>query len=295
MHLAAVFPTMDIGNDPVAVRDWAQAAEGLGYRRIVAYDHVLGVVHAGRPKPLWGPYDETTGFHEPLVLLGYLAGVTSSIELMTGLLILPQRQTVLAAKQAAEVFILSGGRLVLGVGIGWNYVEYEALSVPWERRTERFEEQIRVLRQLWKEPVLNWRSQFHRIDRGGILPRPDGDIPLWCGGFVDSALQRAARFGDGFLFAAPGPETIAQAERLRIYLMDEGRDQAVFGIQVITSYSLGPTRWAEDFSAWSKVGATHFSVRSFDSSAAQLGVPRAELTSVDDHIGALRRFAEELS
>src|SRR5215212_5329483 len=188
MQFGAVFPTTEIGDDPVAIRDFAQAAEGLGYSYIVAYDHVLGAVHEGRDPKLSGPYTEQHAFHEPFVLFGYLAGVTSTIELETAVIIL-QRQAVLAAKQAAEVDVLSGGRLRLGLGTGWNYVEYEGLDVPWARRGKRFDEQIELMRQLWGEPVVDYAGTFHRVDRAGIAPRPAHQIPIWLGGGSEAALR----------------------------------------------------------------------------------------------------------
>jgi alkanesulfonate monooxygenase SsuD/methylene tetrahydromethanopterin reductase-like flavin-dependent oxidoreductase (luciferase family) len=155
VKIGAIFPTTEIGNDPIAIRDWAQAAEALGYDHILFYDHVLGAERDGRDQPFMGPYSETNPFHEVFVTMGYLAGVTTRIEFATGILILPQRQTALVAKQATEVDVLSGGRLRLGVGTGWNYVEYESLGVPWDDRGKRFDEQVELLRKLWSEPVLD--------------------------------------------------------------------------------------------------------------------------------------------
>jgi probable F420-dependent oxidoreductase len=199
MKFGAVFPTTEFGNDPIAIRYWAQAAEQLGYNHILTYDHVLGSVHAGREPKLLGPYTERDPFHEPFVLYGYLAGQTTKLELVTGILILPQRQTALVAKQAAEVDVLSGGRLRLGIGTGWNWVEYDALGVGYADRGARMDEQIEVLRKLWSESTIDFDGAHHRIDRAGILPRPK-NIPIWMGGFSEVAVRRAARVGDGFLF-----------------------------------------------------------------------------------------------
>jgi probable F420-dependent oxidoreductase len=191
MKLGAVFPTNEIGNDPAAIRDWVQAAEDLGYDQVIAYDHVVGAVHADRQPPLWGPYTEADPFHEPFVLFGFMAAVTTKVELVTGIIIAPQRQTVLLAKQAVQVDVLSGGRMVLGLGTGWNPVEYESLGIPFETRGRRLSEQIEVMRRLFREPVVDLTTAEHRVDRAGLLPMPVRDIPIWLGGGSDVSLKRA--------------------------------------------------------------------------------------------------------
>ena len=190
MKLGAVFPQTESGTDPIAIRDYAQAVEGMGYNHILAYDHVLGASTATRPD--WtGPYTSETLFHEPLVLYGYLAGLTKTLELVTGILILPQRQTALVAKQAAEVDLLSGGRLRLGIGVGWNEVEYQGLNENFRDRGARSEEQIAVLRALWAEPVVDFRGRWHTIDQAGIKPLPPRrSIPVWIGGYSEATLER---------------------------------------------------------------------------------------------------------
>ncbi|HEY5873926.1 MAG TPA: TIGR03619 family F420-dependent LLM class oxidoreductase, partial [Ilumatobacteraceae bacterium] len=223
MQLGAVFPTNEIGNDPVAIRDWAQAAEALGFSTIITYDHVLGAVREGREPPLTGPYDEHDAFHEPFVLFGYLAATTTTIQLQTGVLIAPQRQTALIAKQATEVDILSGGRLVLGLGTGWNYVEYEALGGEYTQRGRYLDEQVVVLRKLFREPVIDYTGNFHRIDRAGLEPRPGRDIPIWFGGASAAALRRAARCGDGILLTGAGPRIRDLWEQLQGFLVAEQR------------------------------------------------------------------------
>jgi probable F420-dependent oxidoreductase len=206
-------PSRDTG----AVKAFAQAAEDLGYDHIVIYDHVLGAVHAGREPKLTGPYKETDPFHEPLVTYAYLAGITKKIELVTGVIILPQRQTALFAKQAADVDLFSDGRLRLGVGIGWNWVEYDALEMPrhFRRRGRRQEEQIGLIRKLWEEPVVEYEDSDHCIDRAGILPRLKRQIPIWLGGSSKAAFDRAARIGDGFLFGG-GPKPRLSRSRRRL-------------------------------------------------------------------------------
>ncbi|HLE77974.1 MAG TPA: LLM class F420-dependent oxidoreductase, partial [bacterium] len=186
MRLGVVFPTTEIGSDPRAVAGIAQAAEALGYHHLLAYDHVLGAVPRAEN---WLGYTYEDPFHEIFTLLAFLAGQTTSIELATGILILPQRQTALVAKQATEVDILSRGRLRLGVGIGWNTVEYEALEMDWHTRGARMEEQVRVLRKLWTQEVVTFRGRFHHIVDAGINPLPvQRPIPIWMGGESDAVL-----------------------------------------------------------------------------------------------------------
>ena len=207
MKAGVVYPQIELGGDTGAVKAFAQAAEDLGYDHIVIYDHVLGAVHAGREPKLTGPYKETDPFHEPLVTYAYLAGVTKKLELVTGVIILPQRQTALFAKQAADVDLFSDGRLRLGVGVGWNWVEFDGLEMPghFRRRGKRQELQIALIRKLWDQPVVEHQDSDHRIDRAGILPRPKRQIPIWLGGFSEAAFDRAARIADGFRFRA-GPK-----------------------------------------------------------------------------------------
>jgi len=292
MDLGTVFPTTQIGTDPAVIRDFAQTAEGLGYRRILVYDHVLGAVHADRNPPLTGPYTERDPFHEPLVLLGFLAACTSTLEFEVAVLALPQRQTVLVAKQAAEVDVLSRGRLVLAVGTGWNYVEYESLGASFEARGPRLEEQVDVLRALWREPVIDYYGQFPRIDRAGLAPRPvRGDNPLWFGGGAEAALRRAARIGDGFVFGSVSPHTHQRAARLRELLAECGRDPNEFPMETMVDYSLGPDVWRHQMSAWSDSGGSILSIRTMSTGAEYHGVPRVELADPNAHIAALHEFA----
>lgn len=290
LRLGVVFPTCEIGDDPVAVRDFAQAAEDLGYDHLVAYDHVVGAVHAERQPPLWGPYTEADPFHEPFVLFGFLAGVTRRLELATGVIILPQRQTVLVAKQAAEIAVLSGGRLRLGVGTGWNYVEYDSLGVPFERRGARLDEQVDVLRQLWREPLVDFHGDFHRIDRAGILPKPPTDIPIWFGGSSTRALARAAASGDGFLFGSSGPRITALVEQTQELLHANGRDSSTFGFEALVDWSKGPDGWRQELDAWQRVGGTHLSIRTMSTAAAFMRIEPPGFTTVAQHIAALEQF-----
>ncbi len=295
MKFGAVLPTCEIGNDPVAIRDWAQAAESLGYAHIVAYDHVLGAEHEGRDPKLWGPYTERDPFHEPFVVFGFLAGVTTTIEFETAVIILPQRQTALVAKQAAEVDVLSGGRLRLGVGTGWNHVEYESLGVEWADRGKILDDQIDVLRKLWTNDVIDHTSAFHRIDRAGVLPRPSRSIPIWLGGFSKVAMRRAARVGDGFTFASAGTKTIGNANELRQAVADGGRDPATFPIELNVSYGLSPDKQESLVAEAREADISHLCINTMSTTAAWSGTPAPNLTTPAQHIEALETFINRVS
>jgi probable F420-dependent oxidoreductase len=198
MRIGAVFPQLEIGADPAVVRDWTLTVEEAGYTHALAYDHVLGADPTNRPG--WTGYTDKSLFHEVFVLFGYMAAITTSLELVTGVLILPQRQTALVAKQAAEIDVLSGGRLRLGVGIGWNQVEYDALGVPFTQRGARLTEQVELLRKLWAEPVLNHDGKYDRVEEAGLNPLPGRKIPIWFGGGADAVVQD--RSDRGWLDAA---------------------------------------------------------------------------------------------
>jgi probable F420-dependent oxidoreductase len=295
VRFGAVFPTTEIGNDPIVIRDFAQAAEALGYSRLTTYDHVLGADHADRTPPLTGPYTQDDAFHEPMVLFGYLAGQTSNIELATGVLILPQRQAVLVAKQAAEVDLLSGGRLVLGVGTGWNHVEYTALGVPFDDRGRRIEDQVEVLRALWREETVDIDGEFHRIDRAALVPRPSRSIPVWFGGSKPAAYRRAARLGDGFVFGRSGPTVVDALGSLQSMLTANGRDPASFGSEAIIDYALAPDVWHEHVEAWAAAGGTIISMRAMSTGAAYIRSPVPNFNSPDQHIKALEAFIRHVS
>jgi probable F420-dependent oxidoreductase len=199
MHFGAIYPQTEYPPDPIAVRDFAQAVEELGYAYVVAYDHVLGA-NPDRPGGWKGPYTHESAFLEPFVLFSHMAACTSRLGFLTGILILPQRQTVLVAKQAATLDVLCEGRLRLGVGLGWNEVEYVALGQDFHRRGRRMDEQLEVLRRLWTEPLVTFEGREHRIPDAGLNPLPrQRPIPIWFGGHDDRALRRAARFGGGWI------------------------------------------------------------------------------------------------
>ena len=254
LEIGAVFPTCEIGNDPSAIRDFAQAAEELGYSHLITYDHVLGAEHADREPPLTGPYTEKDPFHEPMVLFGYLAALTRRIRLVTGVLVLPQRQAALVAKQAAELAILSEGRFTLGVGTGWNWVEYEALGVDYESRGRRLDEQVELIRQLLSQPIASYEGRFHSVKRAGLLPLPPTEVPVWFGGFSPVAIRRAARVGDGFLFGSAAPRMQSLCEDLVRRLDENGRRES-FEIDVVLHYSEGEEKWRSLAERWSALGS----------------------------------------
>jgi probable F420-dependent oxidoreductase len=295
MRFGAVFPTTEIGDDPLVIRDFAQAAESLGYVRLTAYDHVLGADHADRNPPLTGPYTQHDRFHEPMVLFGYLAGLTTQIELATGVMILPQRQAVLVAKQAAEVDLLSRGRLVLGVGTGWNHVEYTALGTSFASRARRMEEQVGVMRALWRDDLVSFEGEFHRFDRAALVPRPPASIPVWFGGSKEGALRRAARLGDGFIFGRSGPAVIDALGTLNSLLAQEGRDRSTFGAEMLVDYALGPDTWHEHTAAFEQAGGTIVSIRAMSTGAGYMKVAVPNFTSPQQHIDALDVFMREMS
>jgi probable F420-dependent oxidoreductase len=284
VKVGVVYPQVELRGDPEAVRRLGRATEDLGYGHLLAYDHVLGAVHEGRVPPLNGPYTERDPFHDPLVMFAYLAGITQRIEFVTGVLILPQRQTVLVARQAADVDLLSGGRLRLGVGVGWNYVEYDALGQDFHTRGAREEEQIGLLRLLWTEPVVAYTGRFDRIDRAGTLPRPRRPLPIWLGGFGDAALMRAARCGDGFIFAGRSTDVHDAWKRIRRLVAEEGRAPDNFGGELAVLSRKGPADVAERVEAWDKAGGTHASV-------VTMGLG---LDSTEAHLDYLGQVAEAL-
>ena len=261
MKIGAVFPHQAMPADPQVIRDWAQAVEDLGYSHVLAYDHVLGAMHEGREPALSGPYTERDGFHELMVLLGYLAACTSRVELASGVLILPQRQTALVAKQAAQIQILSQGRLRLGVGTGWNYVEYDSLGEDFNNRGERMDEQVDLLRKLLENPVVDFSGNHHRIDRAGILPLPSHPIPIWFGGFQPVAFRRAARIGDGFILGSSLGQNIAALKDLRREVEKAGRNPDKFGIEVLVNHQSGEERWRSDIETLKELGVDYVGMR----------------------------------
>lgn len=257
MRLGFAYPTTEIAGDPDAVRKFVGAIEALGYAHMTAFDHVVKCTHDNREPKLNGPYTEKHSFHDPFVLFGFAAALSHNLEFSTGVLVLPQRQTALVAQQAADVDLLSRERLRLGVGIGWNYVEYAALGQDFRSRARRIEEQIGLLRELWKTPLVQFEGKFDRIDRAGINPRPRRQIPVWLGGHSEPAYERGARFGDGFIFAAPGAAAVEAWERTKHHLEVFGRPMPGFGRELLTIFANTPREAADDLKTWRDAGGTH--------------------------------------
>jgi probable F420-dependent oxidoreductase len=291
MKIGVVFPQTEIGSDPSAVRDYVQAVEAMGYSHMMAYDHVLGADTSHHAN--WeGSYTAESMFHEPFVLFGYLAGVTTTLELVTAVLILSQRQTALVAKQAAEVDLLTGGRLRLGVGVGWNHVEYEALNQDFSNRGSRYAEQIELLREFWTKDTVGFDGRYHKVDHAGINPQPiQKPIPIWMGAGAranpvptDRVLRRVARLADGwFPQMQPGDDARATVERLKIFAREAGRDGESIGMESRINLADGnPELWQSQARAWEEMGATHVSVNTM----------RAGLSSPQDHINAIHQFKE---
>ena len=287
MNFGVVFPQLDIGNDPKAIHDYAQAVEGMGYTHILAFDHVLGA-NRERYRDLTGPYSHHDAFHEPFVLFGFLAAATRRMGLATGILILPQRQTALVAKQAAAVDVLSGGRLRLGVAVGWNYVEYAALDEDFHVRGKRIEEQIEVLRALWTKELVTIEGREHRIVDAGLNPLPvQRPIPVWMGGHNDVVMRRAARLADGWMWSGnlrPGPEAQATLDQVHELVRAGGRRPEAFGIEGRVSLARLPQeQWSDEVAGWRKMrGVTHVCVDTM----------RMGLDKPGQHIDLLRRFKE---
>ena len=284
MQISAWFPTRDIGTDPVRIRDWAQAAEELGYDHIEVPDHVFGAT----ARDGWSPrYTEQDPFHETFVTLGFLAAATTTIGLASGVLILPQRQTGVVAKQATQVDILSGGRLRLGVGVGWNHVEYEALNEDWKSRGTRQREQVEVLKKLWCDDLVTYQGRFHQFTEVNITPRPvQRPIPVWFGGSSDAVVKRAAQIGDGWMpIMAPDHEAEAKLEQLRNHLSEWGRDASAFGIEGwLRMDKADPDEWSVAAEGWRKLGADIVML-----------YPMYRIPNFDDQIETLRRFKEVVS
>ena len=287
MQIGMVFPQAGIGPDPGTVKAIAQTAETLGYSHLLAYDHVLGASVRKRPD-FRGPYTSDSLFHEVFVLFGFLAGITERLELVSGVIILPQRQTALVAKQAAEIDVLSGGRLRLGVGVGWNEVEYTGLNENFRNRGRRCEEQIAVMRALWTEEVIDYEGRWHRIPDAGINPLPvQRPIPIWIGGYVAATMDRIGRIGDGWFPQSqdgefPGATVEVDLERIARAARAAGRDLAAIGMEARIRLDRIPRdTWGAVTEAWRALGATHLSVITADEGRDGSG-----------HIRLLREYAE---
>lgn len=263
MNIGAIYPQTELNGDPAALSAMGPAVEQLGYDYLLMFDHVAGAVREDRKQPLLGPYSDLDPFHDPLVAFAYLAGITSKIELATGILVLPQRQTLLVARQAADVDLISGGRLRLGVGAGWNYVEFEALGEDFSTRGKRLAEQISYLRRLWSEAPLSFQGNFHVADRIAINPRPRRQIPIFCGGGSTPAFRRAARQADGFVFSGAFEERILPGWRqVQHFLEEEGRAASSFAAEYLTPDGSTVEQVVDLIRRWRDAGGSHAAVRS---------------------------------
>ncbi len=278
MNIGVVLPQTEIGNDPAAIKAYAEAVEGMGFTHILVFDHVLGA-NPERPGGWKGPYTYRHGFHEPFVLFGFLAAATRRVGLVTGIIILPQRQAALVAKQAAAVDVLSGGRLRLGVGVGWNPVEFEALGEEFTTRGRRIEEQIEVMRALWTRELVTFAGQHHRISDAGLNPLPvQRPIPVWMGGESEVVQRRMARVADGWMphFRAGAPGQAA-VDRLHRMIREVGRDPKACASRAT------PAEWGKELEAWRAMrGISHLCIHTAG----------AGLSKPADHIETLRRFRE---
>ncbi|MDQ6859319.1 MAG: LLM class F420-dependent oxidoreductase [Chloroflexota bacterium] len=284
MRLHAIFPQTELGSDPAVVARFIRDVEAMGFDGLVAYDHVLG---AEPDRPNWsGPYTLESTFHEVLVLFAFAAAITQKLELSTGVLILPQRQTALVAKQAAALDVLSGGRLRLGVGVGWNWVEFEALGMRFTDRGKRIEEQIALLRRLWTEPSVIFDGTWHHVDRAGINPPPvQRPIPLWMGADSEIAIRRVARLGDGlFAHFAPTDEGAAQAAQFWEWVQGAGRDPNTVGLECRMGARMSDDELSRAAERYRAMGATDF----------EMNTMRAGFESPDQHLAAYRRFMDRV-
>jgi probable F420-dependent oxidoreductase len=286
MQFGAVLPHNEIGSDAGAIKAYLQGLEGLGVTHMLLYDHVLGAdrkQHAG----FNGPYDSNTQFHEPMTFLAYAAGVTTTMDLVTTVMILPQRQAALVAKQAAEIAILSGNRLRLGVGTGWNTVEYEALGVPFERRGRREEEQIELMRLLWTDEIVTFQGEFHTVTAASINPRPTQSVPVWFGGTAPKVLARCGRLGDGWMpLGGANDKARESIEIIRNARAERGLTMDGFGIQAQAQFAGGdPDRWRGHAAKWQELGATHLAIATHN----------AGPTDVDGHLDRVRQYLAAVS
>jgi|TARA_B100001750_G_C15522470_1_gene613322 probable F420-dependent oxidoreductase len=287
--IGAVFPQTEIGNDPDGINQYVNAVESMGYDHILIYDHVLGASTTNRPN--WkGAYRLEDSFHEVMVLFGYISAITTKIELATGILVLPQRDTALVAKQAAELDILSNGRLRLGVGIGWNDVEFEALNSEFTNRGARIEEQVSLLRELWTNELVTFQGKWHDLDDVGINPLPpQSPIPIWFGGAANAVMQRIGKMGDGWIYPGYSPIPDIQSKTMLDSIKNSAnqanRSISQIGIEKILSESEKPKEgWSDAGSLWMEYGATHLSINTMG----------ANLTSINGHLDALESFINEI-
>ena len=281
MEIGAVFPHNEIGTEPQAIKDYAQGIEELGVTHLLIYDHVLGA-DRDRPGGFEGPYDKDVAFHEPFTTFAFIAAVTKKLDMITTVMILPQRQTVLVAKQAAELAILSNNRFKLGIGVGWNAVEYTGLNENFKNRGKRQEEQVELMRLLWESEVLEYKGDYHHIDKASINPRPSKSVPIWFGGGAPQLIERCADLGDGWI-PLMGPNEAARKTLAAIKEKREskGLDWDNFGVQAQAQYAGGDAeRWNKHAEKWRNLGASHLAIATHN----------AEPTNVDGHLVRIKEY-----
>ncbi|MBN1147192.1 MAG: LLM class F420-dependent oxidoreductase [Anaerolineales bacterium] len=284
MKIGVVYPQTEYDNDPTAIRDYAQAVEALGFTHVLAYEHVLGA-NPQRRGGWSGPYTHEHPFLSPLLLFSFMAAATRTLEFTTGVVILPQRQTALFAKQAATLDVLSGGRTRLGVGLGWNPIEYIALNQDFHTRGQRIEEQVALLRLLWTRPLVEFSGRWHNIPDAGINPLPlQRPIPIWFGGSAEAVLRRAARMADGWMPTyRRAADALASLELIEGLLAEAGRSRAGFGVEARLHYGDGDaSAWSEALREWEQAGATHVSFNTMGHGFETPG----------QHLAAIRLFAD---
>ena len=281
MKIGAVFPQIEAGTDIAAITEYINNVESLGFDHILAFDHVLGANAASREDWPW-PYQHTDSFYEPITFYSYVAGITNNLELATGVVILPQRQTALFAKQTATLDLLAQGRLRLGIGTGWNEVEYEALGENFHNRGKRSEEQIDLIRKLWSQELVTYQGKYHKVTDAGLNPLPPKrSIPIWLGGLADPVLRRTAKLGDGWLALSQKPAAnVKYFDRLSRYLNENGRSMSEIGIEGRVSLNLSNAEIKTDLSSWGQMGTTHISGNTMN----------CGLKFPEEHINALKNF-----
>src|SRR5271168_3353380 len=291
MKLGVALPIVDIGGEPAALREFAQAAEAIGYHGIAAPDHVIGVNVASRPEWTQGRARSTDLYHDPFVLFGFLAGCTGIADFSTQVLILPQRQTVLVAKQAASLDVLCGGRFRLGVGVGWNEVEFTGLNENFRNRGRRSEQQVEIMQALWAEPHVTFAGKYHTIEDAGINPLPTRRrVPIWFGGHADVTMRRVVKWGDGWmpLNYGPGDEAVAAFGKLRRMAEAAGRDPASIGIDTRTTVGIGAeVEWRETVRFWKSCGVTHLTLGTY---SGRGHLRRIDGRTLADHLAAIKRY-----
>ena len=290
MRIGVLYPQRELPRDPLALVEFARSVEELGFDYLVMNDHVVGAVGADRDPPLTGPYRETDPFHDPLIAFAHLAALTRTLEFCTGVMILPQRQTVLVARQAADLDLLSGGRFSLGVGTGWNPVEYEALGVDFKSRGARLTEQIDLLRRLWSGEVVDFQGTHHRVDRAALVPAPSSSIPILCGGMSTPAYRRGAKLGDGFIFMGALQDITLPAWReLRVLLEREERDVASFRAEYYATRAdfggLSASDLVSEVETWEANGGTHVSIKTMGMGFATVDAHLLHLEKLGGSLG----------